>query len=230
MMAKGAIKSLTVDEGEITWVTIVVASDYERSFTLDVPPGTHVVGMSVDDGTGPKWAARVPHWDAASDFYHAQTRALAEAAGSSEGEDHYTVRTYDGGTFEFALCATCEGIDSDTSLALEPKHRAVSFERAPNAVMSLPDLDKVIIRRVVQFQMLQFRRCLMLVAQRDRVDGDVQLNFLIRDGATTDTTIDTPPQLEPARTCLADVVATLEFPAVPGAVEVHYPLIFKLDR
>ena len=231
MMAKGAVRSLTVDEGEITWVTIVVASDYERSFTLDVPPGTHVVGMAVDDGTGPKWATRFPRWDAASDFYHAETRALAEPAGSSYGEDHYMVRTYDGGTFSFALCATCEGIDAETSLVLEPKHRAVSFERAPDSVMWPPDIDKAIIRRVVQFQMLQFRRCLMLVAQRDRVDGNVQLDFLIRpDGTTTNTTVETASQLASAHDCLADVVATLEFPATATQTEVHYPLKFKLDR
>jgi hypothetical protein len=78
--------------------------------------------------------------------------------------------------------------------------------------------------------MLQFRRCLMLVAQRDRVDGTVQLNFLITNGTTTETTIDTPPQLEPARECLADVVAKLEFPPTSTPTAVHYPLIFKLDR
>jgi hypothetical protein len=231
LVAKGAVKSVKVEEGEVTWVTIVVLEDYERAFTLDVPPGTHVVGMAFDDGSGPKWAARLPRWDAASDFYHVQTRALAEPAGSSYGEDHYMVRTYDSGTFSFALCATCEGIDAETSLVLEPKHRAADFNSSPDAVMWLPYLDKAIIRRVVQFQMLQFRRCLMVVAQRDRVDGNVQLDFLIRpDGTTTDMTVETAPQLASAHDCLVDVIATLEFPATATQTEVHYPLTFKLDR
>jgi hypothetical protein len=233
--SSSAVKSVKIEHGEVTWVTIVVASDrseHARDLTLDVPAGTHVAGMAVDEGSGPLWAHRLPRWDAASDYYHGQTPTLAEAAGSSEGEDHYAVRISDGGTFTFALCATCDGIDADTSLVLETnrQHRGVIVDSFPNAVMSPPDIDKAIIRRVVEFQMLQFRRCLMLVAQRDRVDGNVQLNFLITNGGTTETTIDTPPQLAPARECLADVVAKLEFPPTSTLTAVHYPLMFKLDR
>jgi hypothetical protein len=229
----GEVKSVKIENGEITWVTIVIGSDrfeHERDLVLDIPAGQHVVGMAVDDGNGPRWAERRPHWEAVSDFYHGQTPTLVEAAGTSDGEDHYTVRTSDGGTFSFALCATCDGIDDDTSLVLDTnrQHRGVIIDGLPSAV---PDLDRAIIRRVVQFHLLQFRRCLMLVAQRDRVDGNVQLDFLIRDdGTTTDTTIETASQLASAHDCLADVVATLTFPATANATEVHYPLTFKLDR
>jgi hypothetical protein len=231
----GPTKHVTIVPGDVTWVTIEVNNERyqdQRMLTLDVPAGTRVVGMAVDDGGGPLWAARRPHWTAASDYYHGQTPTLVEAAGSSDGEDHFIIRISDGGTFALALCATCDGVDDETSLFLETNrpHRGVISDSFGSALIFQPDLDQALIRRVVQFQLLQFRRCLMLVAQRDRVDGNVQLNFLIRDGTTTDTTIDTAPQLASARACLADVVATLEFPAVPGATEVHYPLTFKLDR
>jgi hypothetical protein len=236
LMLKPAVTSVKIENGEVTWVTIVVGSDryqHERDLTLDVPAGMRLVGMAVDDGGGPLWAERRPRWAAAADYYHGQTPTLVEAAGSSSGEDHLIVRISDGGTFELALCASCDGVDDDTSLFLETNrpHRGVIIDRFPSASMSLPELDKAIIRRVVQFQLPQLRRCLMLVGQRDRVDGNVQLDFLIRDdGTTSDTTIETAPQLESARDCLAGVVATLTFPATAAATEVHYPIAFRLDR
>ncbi|MEO8841283.1 MAG: hypothetical protein ABI591_22725 [Kofleriaceae bacterium] len=232
----GPTKHVTIEPGDVTWVTVEVANDryqHERELALDVPAGNRVVGLAVDDGGGIGWAARRPRWAAASDFYHGQTPTLVEAEGSSDGVDHYTVRIFDGGTYAFALCESCDGVDADTSLFFDTQraHRGVIVDFAPGVAMSSPDLDKAIIRRVVQFQMPQFRRCLMVVGQRDRVDGNVELGFLIRDdGTTTDLTITTPPQLESARDCLAEVVGTLSFPATGTETEVHYPLTFKLDR
>jgi hypothetical protein len=226
------IKSVKIENGDVTWVTIVVGLhrfEHERDFTLDVPAGTHLVGMAVDD----LWAERRPRLEAASDFHDAQSATLVEAAGTTYGEDHFIVRISEGGTFAFALCATCEGIDSDTSLFLETngEHPGVIVDRFPDPGIWLPEIDRSIIRRVLQFQLPQLRRCLMLVAQRDRVDGNVQLDFLIRDdGTTTDIMIETATQLVSAHDCLADVVATLVFPATSIATEVHYPIVFKLDR
>jgi hypothetical protein len=232
----GPAKRVTIAHGDVTWVTVEVLNDrfqHERELTLDVPAGNHVAGLAVDDGEGIRWAARRPRWAAASDFYHGQTPTLVEAEGSSDGVDHYTVRIFDGGTYAFALCETCDGIDADTSLFFDTnrEHRGVTVDFFPGLVNASPDLDAAIVRRVVQFQMLQFRRCLMVVAQRDRVDGNVALHFRIRgDGSSADVAITADPQLAAARDCLAEVVGALTFPATGSELGVNYPLTFKLDR
>ncbi len=232
----GPTKRVTIEPGDVTWVTVEVASDHlqrERELTLDVPAGTQVAGVLVDDGDGPLWAARRARWTASIDFHHGQTPTLVESAGSSGEVDHLVVRISDGGTFAFALCTTCDGVDNDTSLFLETNRprRGVIIDRFGGVAHTRIDLDKAIIRRVIQFQMPQLRRCWMVVAQRERVDGNVELRFEVReDGTTTAATIVTPPQLEAARDCLTAVVAALRFPASETRVEVHYPIEFKLAR
>ena len=203
-------------------------------FDGETPARVETTGSSgVDAGGRELWASLRPRWSAARDFFHGETPTLVEAAGSSGGVDHFRIRISDGGRYAFALCSACDGVDDDTSLFIEtnrPK-RGVITDIGPRVAHAPADLDHAIIQRAMQFHTPQLRRCWMEVAQRDRVEGDVDLAFEIQqDGTTANVAISSQAQLAGARACLASVVAAITFPASESSVEIHYPITFKLDR
>lgn len=92
------------------------------------------------------------------------------------------------------------------------------------------NLDKHVIKSVIERHYVQLRRCYTQAAQANHaLAGQVVLKFAIKpDGKVTAGAFEGTLADANVRTCLANEVAKWSFPRPDATIEVNYPLTFKL--
>ena len=249
--------SVAVEPGEITWLTFAIAGPRhpgEGEYTIDVPTGARVVGMSLDPDDGAVWSSTEEPQYAREDLGDGAL-VVAEFAGSSADQDHIALHSLVSGTVSLALelpdvatvrvvangavqtafapvpgHSTAPAIAADTSLVVAPQAHPTFFTSSWHMN---GDLDKTIIRRHLKYHRDSLRECFMPVAQLTRRDNAAEIEFMIMpDGTTTDVAADVEHDGKAVEDCLVAEISAWQFPAVPdgGRVVVHYPLTFKLAR
>ena len=108
----------------------------------------------------------------------------------------------------------------------------ITFGGAPHRQRYSP--DKSHIRRQIKRHTAQLQHCYERAYQYNPLggpDADAVLHFTIdQAGEITDTTIDGTIEDPAITSCLAGVVAQLEFPAGDASTQVNYPLHFRINR
>lgn len=118
-------------------------------------------------------------------------------------------------------------VDADHSLFVDADDATPPI-LATESVPIRRDFGKAEVRRVIELHHPQLRGCYLEAVQRDRsVAGTAMLQFVIADGRVThaDVAGDLPEAL---RACVANQLASWDFPQGDTEIEVHYPITFRI--
>jgi hypothetical protein len=218
---------------------------------LAIAPGMHVTAMTVTVSGRRTKAVRAAPWSAASDFGWSVRREIDPALLEQTAPGMLQLRVFPVTKDQHAFVElTVEAEDPNDWMHADPHpgvDDAISLvaieapvpQRGPVPTVVIGcsgyhfeerTIDKKIIRRQVRLAEDRLSNCWRHeLFHAPTLQGTVELHFVIlRDGTIGGVAVGGSLDSDAAKRCIADDVATWQFPEADGVTQVNYPLTFVL--